>query len=128
MDSHHRRTATLPGFLVTMEIGIPSHGCGNTMSNTDTPSAISSLPAAQWLTQRAQYATRELGDCVEVNPEKLGGVPVLKGTRVSVAQILAEIGEGQTTEQVADDFQLDAALVKKLVRGLAVCLDRSASP
>ena len=81
-------------------------------------------PAGQWVTQRVQYATRELGDCVEWNVDKLGGAPVLKGTRISVAQILAELGEGQSAEEVAADFDLDVALVKRLVQGLAVCLDR----
>ena len=51
-------------------------------------------------------------------------MPVLKGTRISIAQILAEIGEGQSAEEVAADFDIDVGLVKKLVLGLAVCLDR----
>jgi len=84
-------------------------------------------PAGQWLTQRAQYATRELSDCVEWNANKLGGAPVLKGTRISVSQVLAELGEGQSAEEVAADFDLDVRLVKKLVQGLAVCLDRPVS-
>lgn len=85
------------------------------------------VPAAlpeQWLADRTRFAARELGDCVEMNPDKLGGVPVLKGSRISVAQILAEIGEGQSVEAVAADFDLDVELVKRLVTGLAVCLDR----
>jgi uncharacterized protein (DUF433 family) len=81
-------------------------------------------PAGQWMTQRVQYAARELNDCVEWNADKLGGAPVLKGTRISVAQILAELGEGQSAEEVAADFDLDVTLVKRLVQGLAVCLDR----
>ena len=68
------------------------------------------------------------GDCVEINPDKLGAVPVLKGTRISVAQVLAEIGEGQSVEAVADDFDLDVELEKRLVTGLAVCLDRPILP
>jgi len=50
-----------------------------------------------------------------------------KGTRISVAQVLAELGEGQSAEEVAADFDLDVVLVKKLVQGLAVCLDRPVS-
>jgi uncharacterized protein (DUF433 family) len=80
--------------------------------------------AGQWLTERATYATQQLNDCVEWKSDKLGGAPVLKGTRISVAQILAELGEGQTVAEVAEDFDLDAGLVKRLVQGLAVCLDR----
>ncbi|MCY2994661.1 MAG: DUF433 domain-containing protein [Planctomycetota bacterium] len=83
--------------------------------------------AGQWLTERVQYATRELDDCLEWNANKLGGAPVLRGTRISVAQILAELAEGQSAEEVAQDFDLDVLLVKKLVQGLAICLDRPVS-
>jgi uncharacterized protein (DUF433 family) len=94
------------------------------MSNTIASTTLPSLGPAQWLTERAQHASRELNDCVELNPEKLGGVPVLKGTRIAVAQVLAEMGEGQSAEQVAEDLDLDVSLVKRLVLGLAICLDR----
>ena len=83
--------------------------------------------AGEWVTERVQFATRELGDCLEWNANKLGGAPVLRGTRISVAQILAELGEGQSAEEVAQDFDLDVLLVKKLVQGLAICLDRPVS-
>ena len=85
---------------------------------------VPSVQPEQWLADRTRFAARELGDCVEMNPDKLSGVPVLKGSRISVAQILAEIGEGQSVEAVAADFDLDVELVKRLVTGLAVCLDR----
>ena len=97
------------------------------MSSDTFPTALPSLRADQWLTERTQHASRELSDCVELSPQKLGGVPVLKGSRISVAQILAEIGEGRSADEVAADFDLDAALVKRLVQGLAVCLDRPTS-
>lgn len=96
--------------------------------SSDTPNVslglIPSVQPDQWLVERTRHAARELSDCVEINPGKLGGIPVLKGTRIAVAQILAEVGEGQSVVQVAGDFDLDVELVKKLVTGLAVCLDR----
>lgn len=90
-------------------------------------SAVFSSRPEQWLAERTEYAARELHECVEFDPGKRCGVPVLKGTRMSVAQLLAELGEGRSTVEVADDFELDAALVKRFVCGLAVCLDRTAS-
>ena len=93
------------------------------MSNVSSSTSLPNLGPEEWLTERTRHAIRELGDCVERNPAKLGGVPVLKGTRISVAQVLAELGEGQSAEEIADDFDLDVTLVKKLVQGLAVCLD-----
>lgn len=81
----------------------------------------------QWVAERTEHAARELRECVEFDGEKRCGVPVLKGTRLSVAQLLAELGEGRSTVEVADDFDLDAALVKRFICGLAVCLDRAVS-
>lgn len=37
---------------------------------------------------------------VETNPEVMFGKPVIRGTRVTVEQILRELGEGATPEQV----------------------------
>jgi uncharacterized protein (DUF433 family) len=83
--------------------------------------------AALWLVQRVEYASSELSDCIERNPLKMNGVPVVKGSRISVAQILAEIAEGMSADEVAEDFSLDPSLVKRLVSGLSVCLDRPLS-
>jgi uncharacterized protein (DUF433 family) len=94
------------------------------MSNSSIGTKLLDPRAEQWLIERTQHASRELGDCIELNPLKSGGVPVLKGTRISVAQVLAEIGEGQTADEVARDFDLDVEVIKKLVKGLAVYLDR----
>lgn len=80
--------------------------------------------AAQWLMQRVDFASSELSDCIERNPLKLNGVPVVKGSRISVAQIFAEMAEGMSADEVADDFSLDPALVKRLVSGFSVCLDQ----
>jgi uncharacterized protein (DUF433 family) len=55
----------------------------------------------------------DLGDCVEWNTDELGGAPVLKGPRISLAQILAALGERQSADEVAADFDLDVALVKR---------------
>lgn len=93
------------------------------MSSDIHSTALSGLQPEQWLIERIRHASRELSDCVKVNPQKLSGVPVLKGSRISVAQILAEIGEGRTAAEVAADLELDASLVQRLVQGLAVCLD-----
>ncbi|MFM9959958.1 MAG: DUF433 domain-containing protein [Planctomycetaceae bacterium] len=81
--------------------------------------------AESWIAKRSAHALRELQECVEIDPAKRCGRPVLKGTRMSIAQLLAELGEGRSTFEVADDFGLDAALVNKFVSGLAGCLDRT---
>jgi uncharacterized protein (DUF433 family) len=97
------------------------------MSSESTPVLAADTTPEQWLVHRATSALVELSDCVERNPAKLGGVPVIKGTRISVAQVLAELGEGRNTEEVAADFDLDEALLRRLVQGLAISLDQAVS-
>ncbi len=92
-----------------------------------TENAMTPAPdnaAAQWLIQRAQFASSELGDCVERDPLKMNGVPVVKGSRISIAQVFAEMAEGMSSDEVAEDFSLDPALIKRLVSGFSICLDR----
>jgi len=93
-------------------------------------SAMTPMPedaAVQWLVQRVEFASSELSDCIERNPQKVNCVPVVKGSRISVAQIFAELAEGMSADEVAEDFSLDPALVKRLVSGLSVCLDQPLS-
>ena len=78
----------------------------------------------EWLAERARYAILMLRDCTEVNPKKRGGVPVLKGTRFTLAQILAEIAEGRSIVDLAEDFELDSELIKEFLEGIAISLDR----
>jgi uncharacterized protein (DUF433 family) len=74
-----------------------------------------------WHNERrsCRWLSYQLSDCVELNLQKLGAVPVLKRSRISVAQILAEIAEGQTAAEVAADFELDASLVLLSARSMA---------
>jgi uncharacterized protein (DUF433 family) len=78
----------------------------------------------EWLAERARCALSMLRDCTEVNPRKCGGVPVLKGTRFSLAQVLAEIAEGRSVTELAEDFDLEPALIKEFLEGMAIALDR----
>jgi uncharacterized protein (DUF433 family) len=81
----------------------------------------------EWIAQRATDATLMLRNCAEVSPSKRGGVPVLKGTRFTLAQVLAEIAEGKSVPELAEDFELDLELIKEFLHGLAILLDRSYS-
>ncbi len=86
--------------------------------------AASALPDEEWLAERAKYALLVLRECVEVSPGKHGGVPVLRGTRFTVAQVFAEAGEGRSLPEIAADFNLDAELLKNLMDGFSIHLDR----
>ena len=41
---------------------------------------------------------------IEINPQKLLGKPVIKGTRIPVYVVLNLLGEGQTIPQIIDEY------------------------
>lgn len=64
---------------------------------------------------------------VEITTTKRGGVPVLKGTRFTLAQLLAEISEGRSVQELAADFDLDIDIIKSYLESLAAYFDRPAT-
>src|SRR5262249_17772855 len=78
----------------------------------------------EWLAERVRSALIMLGECVEVNANKRGGIPVLKGTRFTVSQVLAEMAEGRAITEIAEDFEVVLDLLKKLLEGLSISLDQ----
>jgi len=69
---------------------------------------------------RLRHAVEMLTDSVEIAPEMRGGVPVLKGTRIPIARIVAELSDDLTVSEIADDFEIDVAVIKKLLEGIAL--------
>ena len=43
---------------------------------------------------------------IEMNPKILCGKPVIKGTRISVEQILAELASGYDMEEISREYDL----------------------
>lgn len=78
----------------------------------------------QWLAVRLQHATQALGESVEVNPAIRGGIPVVRGTRFPVARVLAELADGLSLSQIADDFDLDISTLRQVVESFSILLDR----
>ncbi len=78
----------------------------------------------EWIVERLRFAAIMLRDSVTIDAEIRGGVPVLKGTRVPVAQVLAEIADNATVSEIADDLDLEQEVIVKLLEGMAIHLDR----
>jgi uncharacterized protein (DUF433 family) len=78
------------------------------------------------LARRWWHAVALLEDCVDVSPNRRGGVPCLKGTRVTVAQILAQLAEGDSVDDLVDDMEIDRDTLVTLLNGLSLILDRPA--
>jgi uncharacterized protein (DUF433 family) len=49
-------------------------------------------------------ATRSYRDLIEIQPERRGGRPCLRGTRIAVADVLGWLADGQTEAEIAADF------------------------
>ena len=76
------------------------------------------------LRRRLEYAARILEDSIEISNETRGGVPVVRGTRVPVSRVLAELADNVRIEEFGDDYEIDVAKLKELLQGLSVYLDR----
>lgn len=76
------------------------------------------------LADRLSLAVRLLNDSIEINADVLGGVPVVRGTRVSVARVLAELAENSSLSAIADNLEIDLRLLKNIVEGLSIRLDQ----
>jgi uncharacterized protein (DUF433 family) len=84
------------------------------------------IASEEWIASRMKYAMQVLREYVEIDVLKRGGVPVLKGTRFTVAQLLAELAEGRSTSEIAEDFELEGEVIKNVLENLAILLDRPA--
>ena len=56
-------------------------------------------------------------DCpvVEINPGKLSGTPILKGTRMPAYGIVENYADGLSADEIADLFELPTDSVKTLL-------------
>lgn len=52
---------------------------------------------------RAERYRTTRDTCIEVNPEIMGGTPVIRGTRMTVYSVLGRIEHGDTVEDILDD-------------------------
>jgi uncharacterized protein (DUF433 family) len=54
-------------------------------------------------------------DIVEVNPLKVSGVPILKGTRVQADAILENYEGGSEVEEISENFAVPVGTIRKLL-------------
>lgn len=76
------------------------------------------------LADRMSLAVRLLSNAIEIDPDVLGGVPVVRGTRVSVARVLAEIADNTSLSAIAENLEIDPELLKNIIEGLSIRLDQ----
>lgn len=56
-------------------------------------------------------------DRITVDPERMAGVPCIRGSRISVAHVLDMLAEGRTVEGIVDDLpEVEAEDVREALR------------
>jgi len=67
--------------------------------------------------QLQQTVVIDWSDCplVEINPEKVSGVPILKHTRVQADSIVENFEDGSTIEEIADDFDIPENIIREVL-------------
>ncbi len=80
--------------------------------------------ATEWYIECQMHGLETIGQATEIDPERRGGLPVLRGTGFTVAQLLAELSETSGVEELAEDFNLDPDLIRGLLNGLSLMFQR----
>ncbi len=78
--------------------------------------------ALEWYFQCNLIGYETLRRVADINPRRRGGVPVLKGTRFTVSQALAELADSSGVSEVAQNFDVDANTIKEMLDGLSLVL------
>ena len=87
----------------------------------DTPTNVR---AVEWYIECALSGARLIRDSVVVDPDRRGGVPVLTGTGFTVSQTLVELADSSGVTEVADEFELDADVIRKMLNGLSLLMEK----
>ncbi len=61
---------------------------------------------------------------VEIDPKRQGGIPVLRGTRFRISQLLSELAEGDSVSEIADNLDLNEKDIKDFLNELSVMIER----
>ena len=86
--------------------------------------SVRSVRQEQWFSECVQWGDKALQNAVEIDPKRRGGIPVLKGTRFTVGQTLAELADSTGVPEVANRFDLDQETIRELLYGLALLAER----
>ncbi|MFT4227185.1 DUF433 domain-containing protein [Micropruina sp.] len=66
---------------------------------------------------------------IQVDPRKMGGVPIIRDLRMPVATIINMVADGRTVEQILSDFpELEAEDLKQALQFAAATLNERQVP
>jgi uncharacterized protein (DUF433 family) len=53
---------------------------------------------------RAAYDSRMAFERITVDPDQMGGLPCIRGMRVTVGAVVGQLAAGRTIEEILDDY------------------------
>lgn len=109
---------------VVPELQIPERKGQNRWLDTIRTWRLLCVSGEERIEERLRLASLALKDCVEINARRLGGVPTLKGSRFSVGQVLSQIADGDSIDDLAENFDLDREQLATLLHAIAAYLSR----
>ena len=66
---------------------------------------------------------------IQVDPRKMGGVPIIRDLRMPVATIVNMVADGRTTDQILNDFpELEVEDVRQALRFAATAVTERQVP
>lgn len=88
-------------------------------------SAYEAVEVRQWtmMTARINHARSALSQCVDIDPEIMSGVPVVKNTRMPVSMVLSNVAADMSLDELAQDFELNKEYLVLIIRCLATAFD-----
>jgi uncharacterized protein (DUF433 family) len=76
------------------------------------------------LAVRWRHAIQLLRASIDTDPKLRSGLPCIKGTRITASQVLAQLAEGDSISEIADDMSIDQEMLKSFLDALSIILDR----
>ena len=55
-----------------------------------------------------------MSELIEVNPKKLGGKPLFRGTRIPISYLAQYLNEGRSVEDFIEVYDIDPDLVRQV--------------
>lgn len=92
--------------------------------STGFENSIAQTTSSEWINHRLNMALEIILNHVDINSSIRGGIPVVKGTKISISQIISELGDDNKISEIAEDFDLVKDDLMEIINAIATYLDR----
>jgi uncharacterized protein (DUF433 family) len=122
----------------TSEIGEPLHRSSRSRAHPPLEASYSNLRSGRWsfgwgasLLPGVQVRHHVVVsfERITIDPDKMGGLPCIRGLRIPVTTVLGQLGAGRTPEEVLADFpDLEPADILEAIRFAAAAVQERELP